>query len=303
MAAPKQVHPGRYAVALTTALAALLVTSPSAFAAGTDWEDTATVGRPTTTSEVAWLRLKTREVQLTTQGRLSTGETAELARAHAAIEGRTGSAVPAGAGRIATTYPPAANLGHYSFFSQEDPWWCGPAAAMMALQDAGERVASNGSVLTQRILAHRLDTGRYYSLPAYPTGTDPKGGTGWAENILAPTLTNWVSGGFTYVQSPTLRSSALLEGRVKSTVYRYHRSVIGEVAGPTGFRYRLLNHPSDRPIYHWFSIYGYRSNGDEIYYADSVSGAGLTWGGSVRPFNLIGSSRLVLAMDDRGVVW
>ena len=61
--------------------------------------------------------------------------------------------------------------------------------------------------------------------------------------------------------------------------------------------------PTNKLIAHWFPIYGFSNSGNTIRNADSVAGAGLSWGGGVQPFNNISSTTLVYAMSDRGVVW
>ena len=115
-------------------------------------------------------------------------------------------------------------------------------------------------------------------------------------------LNQW-SGGFQYdrVDLPFTPSSTDI------AVFRSHlKEDINKTAGIAGVAFevyqgpRLKGHPDLRePIYHYFNIRGYSTDGSTTHYEDSAT---TVWS-SVPPYSYLGTSLIVTIMGGRGYHW
>jgi hypothetical protein len=84
--------------------------------------------------------------------------------------------------------------------------------------------------------------------------------------------------------------------------------VIGDAWTTPASEFRLVGHPPNSTIFHWFDIYGYRISSGTTYtnYEDSVHGVPtyiISWAGSVPAYSELASHQIAHIVGGRGYVW
>lgn len=176
--------------------------------------------------------------------------------------------------------------------SQKTSYYCGPATLIMVLK------ARDRGDLSQDTAARWLGTDT--------DGTDWNNGS--ASNPQYPMADQLTahSGAPYYAQNvnytPTAAQKADYQRRLKADIQAGYALAAGafEVLGGP----RLVGHPRDREIYHWFAVRGYNDDGTGTRYADPASGAtSLSWSDDVPQYSTLSSDTIATIMGGRGYIW
>lgn len=151
-----------------------------------------------------------------------------------------------------------------TWVQQSNGYYCGPAAAFMAIKQRGITTSKDGAskALTQANLA-----GSAY------LNTTSSSGTAWASKRMHATLNKWTNTSLwaaTNAPSTTAARATLLKSSFRSSVGISGRTVLVnalEYKGGTHYN----GHPN-RTIGHWMVGYAYSASGDTISFADPATG-------------------------------
>jgi hypothetical protein len=177
---------------------------------------------------------------------------------------------------------------------QKTSYWCGPASVHEALGQLHRE-------FSQAILAPELGT--------TTAGTAWSGGPTSTGHPVPDVLNKHQS--YFYIPEPmptTPSDSDVSDYKTYLTydIWLASAPVIGDAWTTPGSEFRLVGHPSDRTIYHWFDIYGYRISGGTTYtkYEDSVHNAeSVGWHDAVPAYSELPSHQIAHIVGGRGYVW
>ena len=84
--------------------------------------------------------------------------------------------------------------------------------------------------------------------------------------------------------------------------------VIGDAWTTPASEFRLVGHPPNSTIFHWFDVYGYRISSGTTYtkYEDSVHGVSasiIPWAPNVPAYSELASHQIAHIVGGRGYVW
>lgn len=180
---------------------------------------------------------------------------------------------------------------------QATSYYCGPAAVSEALAHLGISVSQTTAASQLRTTtAGTAWSGVYANVTTAKTG------------YPVPDVLNY------HLRYRSLRYYPVGYGSATSTVIANFKTravadisanepVIGDAWETPQSAYYLQGHPQDRPIFHWYTMYGYSSSGATISYEDSAHSAHVSWGGSVPEYYALPAYKLVTINAGRGYVW
>lgn len=189
-------------------------------------------------------------------------------------------------------YPSSASLPETQI-AQVTNYYCGPAAVHEALD-------AIGISLSQSAAADELNT--------TTDGTAWSGGGTSPSGYPVPDVLNRHQSRNDYipqyVSSATSSAISTYEKDLKIDIYALGVPLIGDAWETRYSDYHLVGHPTDRTIFHWFEIRGYKNSGGSTMYEDSVHNASsISWSGGVPAYSTLPSSWIVSIVAGRGYVW
>jgi hypothetical protein len=190
-------------------------------------------------------------------------------------------------GSIGPGYAWVDNLNHQG---QEQAWWCGPATLSEIANTEFQNARLPITPITQGQAASAMGT------------TQDGTGVGQMVSALNQYVGHPVSGSDWYVY--VWVSTSQTEQDKSDFIFRLDFDVrntfpiAGDANEPVG-QPRLLNHPSNVPILHWFQVGGYSNYGDSTYYLDSAT---TVWSG-VQPYNWFDTWTMILIFGGLGYAW
>lgn len=277
-------------LALTTAIAGLLVSAGTAHADDIAWKAAHDTD--------PHLALTSEQVEMTKQKRL-----AELRFDAAGSASAGAGTLAAGDGAFASpwmvcgstcggggSYPSSASL-VANQTPQATSYWCGPASVHEALDAVGIGLSQSAAASALRTTT----SGTAWS----GGGTSPSG------YPVPDVLNRYQSRNYYVPQSVVSATSSAIntyENDLKMDIYGLSVPLVGDawevVNGP-----HLVGHPN-QTIFHWFEIRGYKNSGASTMYEDSVHGAtSISWSGGVPAYSTLASSTIVQIVAGRGYVW
>lgn len=181
---------------------------------------------------------------------------------------------------------------------QKTGYWCGPATVNEALGQLGKW-------FTQEQLASELRT--------TTAGTAWSGGGTSPTGFPVPDVMNRHQSRNYYVpesvpNTPSDSDVNSYKTALTNNIATVRAPVIGDAWTTPASGFRLVGHPPDRTIYHWFDIYGYRISSGTTYttYEDSVHGVPtyiIAWSASVPAYSELASHQIAHIVGGRGYVW
>jgi len=175
--------------------------------------------------------------------------------------------------------------------AQSNGYYCGPAT-LVGL------VKLRNVTISQSTAATRLGT--------TTDGTDWSNGTGYpmanALNYYLGTYGAYYAA--VWVYDKTISATELTQYKTRLTMnINNNWGIAGDGHEPVNDNQRLVGHPINRDIWHWFAIKGYWNWGDVTRYMDSASSANVSWGSGVPQFSDLSSATIMHVLGDRGYVW
>ena len=213
------------------------------------------------------------------------------ARVHGTGRGMTPTVVDPG------SPPPTAHAMTGRQQDQATSYYCGPAAVSEAL-------AHLGISASQSTVAAQLRTTTAGTAWSGVNANVSTAKTGYP----VPDVLNY------HLRNRSLRYYPVGHGTATSTVIaNFKTRVVADIAAndpvfgdayETGSSaYHLKGHPTDRPIYHWYTMYGYSSSGASISYEDSAHSSHVSWGSGVPEYSTYPATWLATINAGRGYVW
>jgi len=184
-------------------------------------------------------------------------------------------------------------------YSQENSYYCGPAAVKSVL--AGE----GNTTVTQKTLAGKsyLKTDTYSSTPWYITN-----GSSFSDYPVYNTLRAFTT--FIYVPYPsgslgTPPPSDGLKTRIMSTISSGHGVVAnGQSAASSSAASHMPGYTTSNNIAHWIAVDGYKDSGNTIWIVDPINGcSGISWNGNVSRYYSITLAKFTAFVAPRGIFW
>jgi hypothetical protein len=189
-------------------------------------------------------------------------------------------------------YPSSASL-TANQTPQATSYYCGPAAVHEALDAVGISLPQSAAATA----LHTTTDGTAWS----GGGTSPSG-------YPVPDVLDRYQGRNYYVpqpvSSPTSTAINTYEKDLEEDISALRAPIVGDAWETPYSNYRLVGHPTDRTIFHWFEIRGYYGSGGTTLYEDSVHNAtSVSWHTSVPAYSNLPSNQIVSIVAGRGYVW
>ncbi len=262
------------------------VSNEAAYKAATDTDPHI----PLTAYQQQMLELKDQTIANARSGKSGVTNT----KASLSALGVSSASTLAAASTTAASMPSSANVTKNQT-PQKKSYWCGPATVHEALGQLHHEYS-------QAFLAPKLGT--------TTAGTAWSGGPTATGHPVPDVMNTYQS--YFYVpvgvsSSPTDQEIETYKSRLTGNIWRASAPVIGDAWTTPNSTFRLVGHPRDRTIFHWFDIYGYYINGGTTYtkYEDSVYNApSVSWNKLVtQPYSTIPSNQIARIIGGRGYVW
>jgi hypothetical protein len=244
---------------------------------------------PLTAYQQQMLELKDQTIANALSGKTSVMKT----KAGLSALGVSSASTLAAASTSAAGMPTSSNVAKNQT-PQNKSYWCGPATVHEALGQLHHEYS-------QAFLAPELGT--------TTAGTAWSGGSTATGHPVPDVMNKHQS--YYYVpvgvsNSPTDQEIETYKSRLTGDIWLASAPVIGNAWTTSSSEFRLIGHPPNQTIFHWFDVYGYYVNGDTMYtkYEDSVHDASsVGWHGDVPAYSTLPSNQIVHIVGGRGYVW
>lgn len=265
------------------------VSNEAAYKAATDTDPHI----PLTAYQQQMLELKDQAIANALSGKAS----ATTTKANLKAAGVTSASALAAATTAASSGLPSSDHVAKNQTPQKTAYWCGPATVHEALGQLHHEYS-------QAFLAPELGT--------TTAGTAWSGGPTKTGHPV-PDVLNKFHTSFYYVpvgvsDSPGNEEVERYKDRLTGDIWLADAPVVGNAWTLKGSEFRLVGHPPDRAIFHWFDIYGYRIASGTTFtkYEDSVHSVPvsiISWAPGVPAYSELPSHQIAHIIGGRGYVW